>query len=279
MSAGAAGARSPRRVDAEGRGPDGDGPPCPPAGDRRGRDRDRAAAPGGGGPRGDRRAPVPERAAGLQPRRRAHDEARAARADVRGCDKARRQFAARALDALATGAAASSGVGDRRTTRRPPDRTCRDPIEIDGHPAPDPRNPPEVDYRDGDAGVFLRRCEFRCVRGRAFTDGDREDTRSRSRSSAESMAREILAGRGGRSGGGCGSTDGTWMTVVGVVRRHHPGLVPRPQHANPLSCRSRRRRPAISASGRADRLAIRPARGAGARGVARASIRRSRSST
>src|SRR5262249_9221034 len=86
-------------------------------------------------------------------------------------------------------------------------------IEIDGHPPPDPRNPPIVDFRTATQAYFsAERIPIR--RGRDFAEADREDAAPVVIVS-ESMAQKFWpnedpVGRRMRV------QDGEWMTVVGV---------------------------------------------------------------
>jgi putative ABC transport system permease protein len=103
-------------------------------------------------------------------------------------------------------------------------------IEIDGRPNPDNSNPPSADYRTATPGIFeLLRIPI--VKGRGFTDADREDTQAvtiiteslaqRYWPDADPLGRRIKAG------------NGPWLTVVGVSgdiihnwfgRRNYPTL-------------------------------------------------------
>src|SRR5262249_25513980 len=86
-------------------------------------------------------------------------------------------------------------------------------IEIDGHPAADPKNLPRVDFRTA-TPAYLSTLRIPIVRGRDFTEADREGSASVVIVS-ESMAakywpNEDPVGRRMRVAAGA------WMTVVGV---------------------------------------------------------------
>jgi putative ABC transport system permease protein len=86
-------------------------------------------------------------------------------------------------------------------------------IEIDGHPTPDPRNPPSVDNRLATADYFsVMRIPIR--RGRAFTAADREGSAPVAIVS-ESMAARYWPGED-PIGRRLRIRDGAWTTVVGV---------------------------------------------------------------
>jgi putative ABC transport system permease protein len=101
-------------------------------------------------------------------------------------------------------------------------------IEIDGQPNPDPANPPFVDFRAATPS-FFETMRIPIVRGRGFTDADREEAQQVA-IVTEAMAKKYFAGvdpigRRLRLG------SGAWATVVGVSgdiihdwfgRRWHP---------------------------------------------------------
>jgi putative ABC transport system permease protein len=103
-------------------------------------------------------------------------------------------------------------------------------IEIDGKPNPDPNDPPSVDYRAATPDLFTA-LRIPILAGRAFADGDREDTQPVAIVSA-SLARRYWPevdpiGRRIRIG------TGPWLTVVGIsgdvihdwfMRRNYPTL-------------------------------------------------------
>jgi putative ABC transport system permease protein len=143
-------------------------------------------------------------------------------------EAARRRFAERAMlevsavpgvqrAALANNAPATGSNSSR-------------PIDVDGHPNPDPKNPPSVDNRVVTAG-YLETIGIPVVRGRGVTDADREGTAPVVVIS-ESMARKYWPGEdpiGRRLKIG----DKEWVTVVGVcgdiihdwfIRRNTPTM-------------------------------------------------------
>lgn len=86
-------------------------------------------------------------------------------------------------------------------------------IEIEGQPNPDPANPPSVDYRAATPS-FFETMRIPIVRGRGFTDADRQDALPVA-IVTESMARKYFSGSdpiGRRVKLG----DGPWTTVVGI---------------------------------------------------------------
>jgi putative ABC transport system permease protein len=106
-------------------------------------------------------------------------------------------------------------------------------IEIEGHPNPDPANPPAVDYRVVSPN-FLSVLQVPMIRGRGLTDADRED------SLAVAIVSQSLAQRywpdadpvGRRMKLGT-SANAPWVTIVGVCgdtiqhwfnRRNYPTL-------------------------------------------------------
>ena len=126
-------------------------------------------------------------------------------------DAARRRFVERALDELATVpgiekvAAVNNAPGSGGNSSKP--------IEIDGHPAADPRTLPIVDDRVATADFFtVMRIPIR--RGRGFTTADREGTAPVAIIS-ESLATKYWPGEE-PIGRRLRIEDGAWMTVVGV---------------------------------------------------------------
>ena len=183
----------------------------PPPRHRRRRNLDRAAAARGGRARRPRHQPLPQRTAGLRPRRRPDDEAGAAGADVPRRPPQRR-FVERAIDAVA----AVPGVEHAAVVNNPPasgsnlladDRDRR-------HPAPDPKNPPVVDNRVGD-GRLLTVMRIPIRAGRAFSSADRDGTAPVVIVS-ESMAKKYWPGEDPLGRRLKRSATGPWVTVVGV---------------------------------------------------------------
>ena len=105
-------------------------------------------------------------------------------------DAARRRFVDRAIEA----AASVPGVEGAAAVNSPPadGSNSSRPIEIDGHPSPDPRNPPAVDNRTVTPDYF-RVMRIPIQRGRGFTAGDR-DGASPVVIVSESMARKYWPG-------------------------------------------------------------------------------------
>ncbi len=143
-------------------------------------------------------------------------------------EAARRRFAERAMLELA----AVAGVERAALANNAPatgSNSSRS-IEVDGHPNPDPKNPPSVDNRVVTAG-YLETLGIPIVRGRGVTDADREATAPVVVVS-ESMARKYWPGEdpiGRRLK--IGEKD--WVTVVGVcgdiihdwfIRRNTPTM-------------------------------------------------------
>jgi putative ABC transport system permease protein len=93
-------------------------------------------------------------------------------------------------------------------------------IEIDGSPNPDPANAPSVDYRTATPDLFAA-LQIPIRAGRAFTDGDREDTQP------VAIVSESLARRHWPNADPLGKrikfATGPWMTVVGVAGDHIHG--------------------------------------------------------
>jgi len=136
---------------------------------------------------------------------------RAVLPDARYSDPAaRRRFTADVVDALArlpgVEIAAASNVLPSS------DNNAGHAIEIDGHPNPDPANPPSVDYRAVSPG-FFDAMRIPILRGRAFTAADREGTEAvaivtqamaeKYFPGADAIGRRIKLGQ-------------SWTTVVGV---------------------------------------------------------------
>jgi putative ABC transport system permease protein len=149
---------------------------------------------------------------------------------------AQRRFVERAMDALT----AVPGVEHAAVVNNPPASGSNSSrvIEIDGHPAPDPKNLPEVDNRMATADYFtVMRIPIRA--GRGFSSADREGTAPVVVVS-ESMAKKYWPGEdplGRRLKIGAGP----WVTVVGVCgdiiqdwfnRRNDPTMY-RPIHQVP----------------------------------------------
>ena len=124
---------------------------------------------------------------------------------------ARRRFVERAVEEIGTvaGVQAVAAINNHPGSGSASSRV----IEIDGHPAPDPKDPPVVENRVATAALFdVMRIPI--VRGRGFTSGDHAESASVAVIS-ESMARkywpnEDPIGRRVRI------RDGAWLTVVGI---------------------------------------------------------------
>ena len=126
-------------------------------------------------------------------------------------DAARRRFVDRAVEALAavpgvTYAAASNSLpaSGSNSSRA---------IEIDGKPAPDPRNLPTVDNRTVTPD-FFKAMGIPIARGRSFTAADRE-TAAFVAIVSESMAQKFWPGED-PIGRRLRLRNGPWITVVGV---------------------------------------------------------------
>jgi len=126
-------------------------------------------------------------------------------------DTTRRRFVERALGEIG----AVAGVTQAAIVNNPPatGSNASRTIEIDGHPAADPKNLPDVEFRVMTPGYFTA-MQLPMIRGRAFTDGDREGTAPIGIVS-ESLSRkywpgEDPIGRRVRLGGK------DWVTVVGI---------------------------------------------------------------
>jgi putative ABC transport system permease protein len=126
-------------------------------------------------------------------------------------DTARRHFVERATREVA----AVAGVTQAAVANNPPATGANSTrtIEIDGHPAPDPKNLPKVDNRVVTPG-FLDVMRIPMLRGRGFTEADREDAAPVAIVS-ESMARQYWPGEE-PLGRRLRIRDGGWLTVVGV---------------------------------------------------------------
>jgi putative ABC transport system permease protein len=124
---------------------------------------------------------------------------------------ARRQFVARALDAVA----AVPGVADTAIVNNAPaaGSNATRTIEIDGHPAPDPKNLPDVDYRAATPDYFTV-MQMPILRGRAFTSADREDAAPVA-IVTESLANKYWPGED-PIGRRLRLSGRDWITVVGI---------------------------------------------------------------
>ena len=125
--------------------------------------------------------------------------------------ESRRHFVEKALDAIA----AAPGVAQAAIINNPPAAGSNSSrtLEVEGHPAPDPKNLPDVDSRLITTDYF-NVMQMPVVRGRGFTTGDREAT-AQVAIVSESMARkywpgEDPIGRRVRLG------EKDWVTVVGI---------------------------------------------------------------
>jgi putative ABC transport system permease protein len=126
-------------------------------------------------------------------------------------DTARRRFVERATREVS----AVAGVTQAAVANNPPATGSNSTrtIEIDGHPAPDPKNLPSVDNRVVTPG-FLDVMRIPLLRGRGFTEADREDGAPVAIVS-ESMARQYWPGEE-PIGRRLRVRGGSWLTVVGV---------------------------------------------------------------
>jgi putative ABC transport system permease protein len=127
-------------------------------------------------------------------------------------DAARRTFVTRTLAALAPipGVVQVGIANNAPATGSSSSRV----IEIDGHPAADPKNPPEV----GNEVVtprYFQTLQIPIQRGRGFTDADRQETAPVAIVS-ESMARKYWPGED-PIGRRLRVKDGPWLTVVGIA--------------------------------------------------------------
>jgi putative ABC transport system permease protein len=143
-------------------------------------------------------------------------------------DAARRRFADRAIEALA----AVPGVNHVAAVNSPPagGSNSSRAVDIEGHPAPDPRNPPTVDNRIV-THDFFNALRIPIQRGRAFTAADRE-TAAPVAIVSESMARKYWPGED-PIGRRLRIRNGPPITVVGICgdiiqdwfdRRNYPTI-------------------------------------------------------
>ncbi len=126
-------------------------------------------------------------------------------------DAARRTFVTRALDAISTVPAVRQ-IGIANNAPATGSNSSRT-IEIDGHPASNPNNPPDV----GNLIVtpqYFATMQIPIARGRGFTDADRVGNAPVAIVS-ESMARKYWPGED-PIGRRLRVTKGPWMTVVGI---------------------------------------------------------------
>jgi putative ABC transport system permease protein len=141
---------------------------------------------------------------------------------------ARVAFVKRALDGIGS----ISGVQQAGLANNPPATGSNSSraIEIDGHPAPDPKNLPDVGNVVVTPG-YLPAMQIPIVRGRGFTTADRDGAAPVAIVS-ESMARKHWPGED-PIGRRVRVKDGPWMTVVGIsgdiiqdwfMRRNAPTL-------------------------------------------------------
>jgi putative ABC transport system permease protein len=126
-------------------------------------------------------------------------------------DGARRQYAERVVHELSNlpGVQVAAAVNSMPGGDSNSGRT----IEIEGHPNPDPANPPRVDYRTATPSIFAT-LELPVLVGRGLTDQDREKTlpvavvsqslAKRYWPDADPLGRRLKLG------------NGPWVTVVGV---------------------------------------------------------------
>jgi len=126
-------------------------------------------------------------------------------------DASRRRFVNRAVEALR----AAPGVEVVAAANAMPasGSNATAAIEVDGHPAPDPRNLPSVDSHIVTPAYFAA-LRIPMQRGRAFTDGDRE-TAAPVAIVSESMARRYWPGED-PIGRRVRTRNGRWLTVVGI---------------------------------------------------------------
>ncbi len=142
---------------------------------------------------------------------------------------AQRQFIARAIEEVV----AVPGVERAALINYPPasgGNSSVRAIEIDGHPWPDPKNPPAVDNRLATADYFTV-MRIPILRGRAFTSADREGSTPVVIVS-ESMAKKYWPGED-PVGRRLKIDTSSWITVVGVcgdiihdwfLRRNNPSM-------------------------------------------------------
>ena len=126
-------------------------------------------------------------------------------------DGARRQYAERVVEELSNlpGVRVAAAVNSMPAGDGNAGRT----LEIEGHPNPDPANPPRVDYRTATPSIF-ETLELPVLAGRGLTDQDRENTlpvavvsqslAKRYWPDADPLGRRLKLG------------NGPWVTVVGV---------------------------------------------------------------
>ncbi len=156
-------------------------------------------------------------------------------------DLSRRQFAAKAIDALK----AVAGVEQVAVVNNMPTSGANSSraIEIEGRTAVDPNDPPSVDFRTATAEYFST-LRIPVARGRSFTNADREDSAPVVIVS-ESMARKFWPGEDS-IGRRLKVRGGPWLTVVGVSgdvihdwfnRRNTPAIYrPLPQAPTDFMC-------------------------------------------
>jgi putative ABC transport system permease protein len=125
--------------------------------------------------------------------------------------EARRQFTGRALDELRQ----ISGVSQVAVANIIPalGANAGRKFEIDGRPNPDEQRAPTADWR-AVTPAYFQTLGIRLVRGRAFTDADRE-TSGRVAIVSEAMARTFW-GDASPIGARVRVVDGEWLTIVGV---------------------------------------------------------------
>jgi putative ABC transport system permease protein len=126
-------------------------------------------------------------------------------------DPSRRRFVERAMEALRT----VPGVEHAAIINNAPASGSNStrPIEIDGHPTPDPRNPPTVDNHVATEAYFDT-VRLPMLRGRNFTSADREGSAWVAIVS-ESMAKKYWPGED-PIGRRLKIPNGPWITVVGI---------------------------------------------------------------
>ena len=126
-------------------------------------------------------------------------------------DPSRRQFVANALDALNSIAGVEQAAAINNMPTSGSNRSHQ--IEIEGHPAPDPNNLPSVDFRV-QTDKYFSVMRIPVLRGRDFTDFDREDT-AQVVIISESMARKFWPNED-PIGRRVKVLKGPWLTVIGV---------------------------------------------------------------
>ena len=124
---------------------------------------------------------------------------------------AQREFAIKAVDALH----AVPGIEQAAVINDSPATTMDSfsAIEIEGHPNPDPKHAPRVEYRTAGAEYFSA-LGIPILHGRAFTTADREDTAPVAIVS-QAMAEKFWPDRNPIEHR-VRADDGQWLTVVGV---------------------------------------------------------------